>query len=293
MVAALGAALVLTLAALSGPVTTGRTIAGTALPASSAGAGSPTGQPNSWRPSKVPAPPLPLTQYIVELEAHPLLTAGVTLPPVTCQLPRFGRDESRLRAYYVPLRDCLDDAWRAALTGAGLPWSSPTMNLATHPGDVFCGDFEAADFTAAYCPDSEMIFMPVDRLTRVDRGSAAVHIGVFAHEYGHHIQASVGILEAVYQREDQVGRDTVAGEELSRRTELQADCFAGVFLAAAAGRGSISRQLADSAVGTFRYGTLAKTHGPGSRQLVWARRGYEAGSTAACNTWSAPAAEVR
>lgn len=296
MLAALGAALVLTTVALSAPATVDRTIAGSALPVADAvpsGSTTSTPQPKTWRPSKVPSTSEAPAQYFVKLEDHPLLTGGVRLPQVTCTMPRFGRDEARLRAYYIPLRDCLDDAWRTALTGAGLRWSSPRMNLAEHPGEVFCGDFEAADFTAAYCPDSEMIFLPIDRLTRVDRGSAAVHLGVFAHEYAHHVQATVGILEAAYQREDQLGRDTADGEELSRRTELQADCFAGLFLAAAAGRGSISRHLAESAVNTFRYGTLAKTHGPGSRQHAWARRGYEQRTAAACNTWAAPASEVR
>src|SRR5215207_3414242 len=203
MLAALAAALVLMIATLSGPPA-GRTIAGTALPAAHP-AGSTAGDPlpKRWQPSGTPQPSARL--YVVKLEDHPLLTGNVRLPPVACQLPRFGRDEARLRAYYVPVRDCLDEAWRAALSAAGLPWSSPKMNLANNPGEVFCGDFDSADFTAAYCPDSEMIFLPVDRITRVDRGSPAVHLGVLAHEYGHHVQASVGILEAAYQREDKVG----------------------------------------------------------------------------------------
>jgi predicted metalloprotease len=211
---------------------------------------------------------------------------------VTCELPPFGRDEARLRAYYLPLRDCLDTAWHTALDSAGMPWSSPSVNLSDHPGAAFCGDFEDTDFTAAYCHDSETIFVPVGRLTKVDRGGSAVHLGVFAHEYGHHVQASVGILEAAFQREDRVGPDSPQGQELSRRVELQVDCFAGLFLAAAAGRGDISRRLADSAVNSFRLGALAKTHGPGSRQHTWARRGYEGKTTAACNTWAAPVAEV-
>ena len=291
MLAALVAALVLMIVTLSGPPA-GRTIAGTALPAAPAGSTAGDLQPKRWQPSGTPSPQHSARLYVVKLEDHPLLTGNVRLAPVACRLPRFGRDEARLRAYYVPVRDCLDEAWRAALSAAGLPWSSPKMNLANDPGEVFCGDFDSADFTAAYCPDAEMIFLPIDRITKVDRGSPAVHLGVLAHEYAHHVQASVGILEAAYQREDQVGRDSAAGQELSRRTELQADCFAGLFLAAAAGRGNISRHLAESAVGTFRFGTLAKTHGAGSVQHAWARRGYVQATAAACNTWAAPASEV-
>jgi hypothetical protein len=288
VLAALVAALVLTVAMLAGPAALNRSVGGTALPATAVSPPPTTGQP-----SQTPATPGHTTgRYQLKLEDHPLLVESVSLPQVTCELPQFGRDEARLRAYYLPLRDCLDTAWRTALTTVGAPWTSPSINLAEHPGAAFCGNFEESEFTAAYCPDSETIFLPVSRLTRVDRGGSAVHLGVFAHEYGHHIQASVGILEAAYQREDQVGQDSPKGLELSRRIELQADCFAGLFLAAAAGRGDISRRLAESAVGSFRYGAMAKTHGAGSRQHTWARRGYEGRTMAACNTWSAPAAEV-
>jgi len=277
-----------------GPLAVNRSVAidGRAFPA--ADPGLPPSPSATGRSSTVPVPPQPTTPsgYQLKLEDHPLLVGGVPLPRVTCQLPQFGRDEAKLRAYYLPLRDCLDTAWHAVLESAGNPRSSPSINLADHPGAAFCGNFEETDFTAAYCPDSETIFLPVSRLTKVDRGGSAVHLGVFAHEYGHHVQASVGILEAAFQREDQVGQDSPQGQELSRRAELQADCFAGLFLAAAAGRGDIPRRLADSAVNSFRFGALAKTHGAGSRQHTWARRGYEGRTTAACNTWAAPVADV-
>jgi uncharacterized protein len=289
VLAALVAALVLTVATLAGPTALSRSVSGTALPVATATSPPPT----TGQPSTTPVTPGHNTaRYQLKLDDHPLLVEGVSLPPVTCELPQFGRDEAKLRAYYLPLRDCLDTAWRPVLATAGLPWTSPSINLADHPGSAFCGNFEESEFTAAYCPDSKTIFLPVSRLTRVDRGGSAVHLGVFAHEYGHHIQASVGILEAAYKRENQVGQDSPKGQELSRRIELQADCFAGLFLAAAVGRGDISRRLAESAVSSFKYGALAKTHGAGSRQHTWARRGYLGRTTAACNTWSASAADV-
>jgi uncharacterized protein len=289
VLAALAAALVLTVVMLAAPAAANRprVIEGTALPAAT----SPPATPGD--PSNVPVTPQqPAGRYQLKLADHPLLVEGVSLPPVACELPQFGRNEAKLRAYYLPLRDCLDTSWRAALATAGMPWTSPSINVADHPGTAFCGNFEESNFTAAYCPDSETIFLPVSRLTGVDRGGSAVHLGVLAHEYGHHIQASIGILEAAYQREDQAGQDTPRGQELSRRIELQADCFAGLFLAAAAGRGDISRRLAESAVNSFRLGALAKTHGSGSRQHAWARRGFEGRTTAACNTWAAPASEI-
>lgn len=291
MLAALGVALVLTVALLTGPTaeTKWGSIAGTPVPASTSGTA-----PATWRPAPEPEIVLEIPgAYTVKLADHPLMVNEVMLPDVTCELPPFGRDVASLRAYYTPLRDCLDSAWLPALRTAGLPWSSPTMNMAEHPGEVFCGDFEDAEFTAAYCPDGEMMFFPVDRLIKVDRGRPAAHLGIFAHEYAHHVQATTGLLEAAFLHEEKVGFDSPQGHEASRRTELQADCFAGLFLAAAAGRGSISRKLADDAVSGFRYGSLPKTHGTSAHQLAWARKGYHQRSTAACNTWAAPASEVR
>jgi len=50
---------------------------------------------------------------------------------------------------------------------------------------------------------------------------------VLAHEVGHHIQNLLGVSMAVQRRQRSVGK--LESNQLSVRTELQADCYAGVW----------------------------------------------------------------
>lgn len=61
-------------------------------------------------------------------------------------------------------------------------------------------------------------------------GEPLKYLSVFSHEFGHHVQEVTGILDEANRRERRVGRDSPAGLESSRRTELQAQCFAGMFI---------------------------------------------------------------
>ena len=293
-----GVALVVLLAVLAaGAVvqagTRPRTIGGVAVPAAAAAAGG-SATLAVPPPAVTPAAPRPKAVYL--LADHPLLAAGVTLPDVTCALPPFRRDTASLNSYYLAFVACMDAAWQPVLAARGMPFHPPKVNVAVHPGQTGCGNLDAneevGEFTALYCPADETLYLPVDRLKRVDHGQASSHLAVVAHEYGHHVQELSGLLGAAAEQTDRVGQDTPDGNQVTRRTELEANCFAGLFLAAAAGRGSITKGLADQSVGEFRNGALPQTHGSPAHQASWARQGYQQRTTAACNTWSAPANTV-
>jgi uncharacterized protein len=270
--------------------TSRRTIGGLALPAATSTEPSTSQQP----PPATTTPPRPKPSYL--LADHPLLAPGVTLPDVTCALPPFRRDTASLDAFYRALVGCLDAAWQPVLRAGDLPFEAPHLNLAVHPGRTGCGnpdtDPELDEFTAMYCPADQTLYLPVDRLKKVDRGGSSSHLAVVAHEYSHHIQQLSGLLGAAAEQTDKVGDHTPAGNAFTRRTELQANCFAGLFLAAAAGRGAIPRNLATQAVAEFRYGGLPETHGSSAHQASWAKKGYTKRTTAACNTWAAAPSEI-
>jgi predicted metalloprotease len=80
--------------------------------------------------------------------------------------------------------------------------------------------------------------------------------------------------------------------ELTRRMELQADCFSGMFISATSGRGSISKTLGNSASSAFRSSVADKTHGSVKHQIQWGTTGGKNNNTSACNTWLAPAGEI-
>ncbi|HET9138347.1 neutral zinc metallopeptidase [Actinophytocola sp.] len=228
---------------------------------------------------------------VFELQTNPLLADGIGLPQVTCQLPGMARDAEKLRAYYQAAIACLDEAWKPVLGQVNEPFTSPKLEI--QAGRSLCGDAPPAnEATAYYCSGGRVIFMPTDRLLSQAGLSQAAHLAVLAHEYGHHVQALSGILNAAYDKGEAFGKDSPEKLELTRRAELQANCFSGMFIASVAGRGSVSAKLARQAADSFRDTVADNSHGSVKHQVKWGRAGYDTNKTAACNTWLAPPTEV-
>jgi uncharacterized protein len=220
------------------------------------------------------------------------LHADRRMPEVSCALPEFVRDAAGLAPYYRELVSCLDAVWAPVLKDAGFPVEPPSIDLAPDPARSPCGIPDADDHVAAwYCSANRTLYLPGDRIADSDTGRPYFHIATVAHEYGHHVQEVSGLLALANSRMGAAaGKD--AANEVSRRLELQANCFAGLFLAAVVGRGSITRPIANGAIDSFVNATLLSTHGNGTNQSAWTSRGYTKGTTSACNTWAAPASEV-
>jgi predicted metalloprotease len=152
-------------------------------------------------------------------------------------------------------------------------------------------------------------YCPADKLVYIDLGffddvkdqlgvevTPFVQAYVIAHEYGHHVQDQLGVLDAI--RGDREGP-----ESKSVRSELQADCYAGVW-AANAVKGGLIEELtqadinsgldAASAIGDDRIQEKTQgqvnpetwTHGSSEQRRRWFSRGYEKGTPAACDTFS-------
>ncbi|WP_295648217.1 neutral zinc metallopeptidase [uncultured Dietzia sp.] len=210
----------------------------------------------------------------------------------------------------VATTESLEDVWTAELPAqVGMNWVQPHTNIFTGRINTGCGA-GSSDVGPFYCPaDQEVYIDPAffdDVLVRRLGGSpdGAAQMYVVAHEFGHHLQTMLGDI----RRSQQDPRGPSSG---AVRVELQADCYAGLWAhyatstPAPAGQQPLLESLTEQDVdaiiqtaeaigddhiqksGGARVDPGSWTHGSSEMRRQWFVTGYQQGSVAACDTFSA------
>ncbi len=199
-----------------------------------------------------------------------------------------------------------EDVWTARFKAHGQTYTPPTLVLYDQATFGGCG-LGAEAMGPFYCPIDRKVYLDLQFFQELEQKFGAkgdfARAYVIAHEVGHHVQNLEGLTDRI-QRAEQAASQTggkAAVNQISVRTELQADCFAGIWAkdyvkGGHAQAGDIDSALsAAAAVGddTIEKKTQGQvvpdsfTHGTSEQRTHWFKVGYETGSEQACDTFKA------
>lgn len=216
---------------------------------------------------------------------------------------------SNIDCRIVGTAQSLDQVWEQQLPNAGLRYVQPDVVLFSNGTNTGGCGYAGSEVGPFYCPADSTAYFDSSffRLLETQYGASGGPLAqeyVVAHEFGHHIQNLIG--------DPRRNARGAGAESAAVRTELQADCYAGLWayyadktpapgssepmlepltdrdiadaLSAAASVGDDHIQQQSSG----RVNPDSWTHGSSAQRQKWFTQGYRTGDIAACDTFAAP-----
>lgn len=192
-----------------------------------------------------------------------------------------------------------EDAWPPVFAQSGMRYQAPKLVLFTDAVNSACGMTSSAT-GPFYCPGDSKVYIDLGFFRELERFGATGDFAqayVIAHEVGHHIQNLQGISMGVQKLQRRVSKQD--SNQLSVLTELQADCYAGIWIhnyekqTDILERGDIEEGIrAASSIGDDRMQRHAGqrvnpdsfTHGSSKDRTQWFKIGMKYGSVSKCDT---------
>jgi predicted metalloprotease len=232
-------------------------------------------------------------------------TEGVEAPGFDLSQCKTGEDANRIvQCRVVATGNSVDGVWTQLMPD----YTRPRMELFTNSVQTGCGP-ATSDVGPFYCPPDQTAYFDVGffDVLRDQFGSSGGPLAqeyVVAHEYGHHIQNLKGVLDRAH------GPGAQGATGAGVRTELQADCYAGVwahyaaitkqestgvpFLEPLSDKDIADALSAASSVGDDRIQEAATgqvnpeswTHGSSEQRQKWFTVGYQTGDPNKCDTFA-------
>jgi predicted metalloprotease len=198
-----------------------------------------------------------------------------------------------------------EDVWHGIFRKeVGRDYQEPKLVLFTDVTQSECGVAQSR-MGPFYCPLDHKVYIDLgfyrDLKERFQAPGDFAQAYVIAHEVGHHVQTLLGITDQVQRAMERSSR--LERNQVSVMNELQADCYAGVWVNHAQKMknildpGDIDEALrAASAIGDDRMQRQTQgrvvpesfTHGSSEQRSRWFRRGFESGEMRQCDTFNAP-----
>jgi len=227
------------------------------------------------------------------LSGGPIDMGGGQPAPQQTSAGRTGASDE-MRDFVATVLADTEDTWSRIFDQAGQDYPEPTLTLFSGAVRSACGQASSAT-GPFYCPADQNLYIDLDFYNELRQRFGApgdfAQAYVLAHEVGHHVQNVLGTL-----------RQTLGqGNEMSIRTELQADCYAGVWAHHTNQKGLLEQgdvqealtaaaAVGDDAIQERTQGYVVPesfNHGTSEQRAAWFQRGFESGRVDSCDTFSA------
>lgn len=205
--------------------------------------------------------------------------------------------------------DSLSAYWSSVFAQNSLEYRDPSVVLFTSQVTTGCGA-ATSEVGPFYCPPDEQIsidttFFDLMRDRFGASGGSLSQLYVLGHEWGHHVQQLTGDLRRVNPQDTGPSGSAV-------RSELQADCYAGAWIAAASttddqGGGDpvlvqptraelndaldAAAAIGDDSIQSSSGGGVNPetwTHGSSQQRQTWFANGYQQGVSSCAQVWQVP-----
>ena len=221
--------------------------------------------------------------------------------PATPALPQ-STGLSQVQRFIGAVFNDAQTEWSKVFASAGVQYQPARLVLYSSAVNTACGA-ESAKVGPFYCPADRTVYLDTSFFDEMQQrygvGGDFAQAYVVAHELGHHVQNLTGVAAQVNALQQ---RFPANANNLSVLTELQADCYAGVWAYSTYRRGLLepgdldealtaAAAVGDDFLQKSATGSVQPeqwTHGSSAQRQHWLAVGYDSGKPASCNTFAPP-----
>ena len=196
--------------------------------------------------------------------------------------------------------ECLVRVWQPPGTSAQYEIIRPTVTVYGDKITTKCG---SVGVNAFYCSADQQLYYSNQLPNAIPTAAANKWTAdiIMAHEYAHLLQGRTGISISTHALAQRSG-DKATEYAFIRRLETQADCLSGMFIRAASTSLGVQQDDLEGIEATFvaigddtlsQDPNVVGNHGLARSRLFWGRRGIGTSAVGDCNTFVAPANQVR
>jgi predicted metalloprotease len=231
-------------------------------------------------------------EEVAKMPEVPVGAAGTLPAPVSAKV----HDPGLLHTAF----ESAETMWNREFDAAGGSYEHAKLVFFHSTVRTPCGE-QTRETGPFYCPAAHGVYLNTaffDVLAQKYGLSSGFASGyITAHEVAHHVQELLGVHRRVAAAD---ASDPAGANARSVRVELQADCYAGVWLHTVSARGELSEAdvkditTAATVVGDDFQRNQAGvelapetwTHGSSAQRVQWVMTGLQRGLPAACNTFT-------